>query len=201
MGFISDSSDSEAETAITSPIPDEEIPILQSANGSSSRSAHRKHTHFSPHTPTSRSDIKIPRTRKRTHTTTESAEIWDELEDSPTSPSYSTYRRRSSALSTPTPFRTARTTQPSPQVRDGEGEEEELPSEHTSLLRTGTGRSYRDRRRRRSVPLSLRTGNERRRSVGQDALGGWWKMRWWNGSRSRKDRDSDGGEGGRPTSA
>lgn len=52
------------------------------------------------------------------------------------------------------------------------------------------GRSYRIRKRGLSMPGGgeARDGDrERRRSSQQDALGGWWKMRWW-----REGRDEDG---------
>ena len=78
-------------------------------------------------------------------------------------------------------------------------EEDEAPIESTALLRAGTGRSYRDRRRR-SMP-GLET---RRRSLDgqtQEAVGGWWKMKkWWYGSTGTgkgKGKDGDLPDGGR----
>ena len=121
------------------------------------------------------------------NTLTEPEEICEELEDDTITPLSPPYPRRSSARSTPS--------HDHQRPRSGDGNIGE-PTESTSLLgRTGTGRSYRDRRRRRSAPHLVglegsQTQSRRRASRQQDALGGWWKMRWWH--RGREDHD-DGG--------
>ena len=123
---------------------------------------------------------------------TESEEIWEELEDDAVSPLVPFHQRRASARSTPSRERKSR-----PQSGDGGYS----PSESSALLgRTGTGRSYRDRRRRSAPGLNIQglgDGREERRSSGQQqALGGWWKMRWWKdmgrGKSTHDDTRRDG---------
>lgn len=107
-------------------------------------------------------------------------EIWGELsEDAPTPLAFGP--RRSSARSTPVGDR--------PSSALARSVELPPPDETTHLLaRASTGRSYRDRRRRRSVP----GGDEGRRdSAPQEALGGWWKMRWWKERGGVLARDED----------
>ena len=122
---------------------------------------------------------------------TESDEIWEDLEDDAVSPLPPFHQRRSSTRSTPS----RDTKQRTPSAGASEG-----PNESTMLLgRTGTGRSYRDKRRRRSAPgLDNRgvnnTQRRRRSPVQQEATGGWWKMKWWKGKRRK--RDDDGRERG-----
>jgi len=65
------------------------------------------------------------------------------------------------------------------------------PDETTGLLaRSGTGRSYRDRKRRKSVPLGGDGTQDQAQDRAQDALGGWWKMRWWRDKGKERDRDA-----------
>ena len=107
-------------------------------------------------------------TRARRTTMAEVEEIWGELEEDTPTPLASPFSlRRLSARSTPVRDRPSNSLMSSG----------ELPQvdESTSLLaRSSTGRSYRDRRRRRSAPLE----NEREGKA-QAAFGGLWKMRWW----------------------
>ena len=177
MGFVDDSSPSSPALSTTS---DEEA--ATTANGKPSylhpKKPRRNASLSTPHTPESQKNGFYP-----SRIVTESEEIWQELEDDTLSPLSPFHHRRSSARSTPS--------------RDGHrprsgGELEDEPTESTSLLaRTGTGRSYRDRRRRKSAPHLEGSGrpqgqDRRRSSAQQDALGGWWKMRWW-----RKGKDDD----------
>lgn len=143
---------------------------------------------YSQHTPTS----------NRKPAITESDEIWEDLEDDAVSPLPPFQPRRSSARSTPSSRDTNNPRTPSAgTISEGP------PNESTSLLgRTGTGRSYRDKRRRRSSAPRLDLGGggsnmqaRRRMSpqrVQQEATGGWWKMKWWKGKRRKRD-DYDGG--------
>jgi len=136
---------------------------------------------------------------------TESEEIWEELEDEAASPLAPFHQRRGSIKSTPPrDWKGGR-----PQSGDGQ-QGPKSPTESTALLaRAGTGRSYRDRRRRSAPGLGLdprvvgggsgRTGSgsgsgghERRSSKPQEALGGWWKMRWWSGKKSSDEERRDG---------
>lgn len=110
----------------------------------------------------------------------EADEIWGELEEAP-SPVVSPFiQRRSSLRGTPVRHASA--------GFDTEASgAEPPPDEATGLLaRAGTGRSYRERRRKT-------TGNIEIPHVGsQEAVGGWWKMRWWKSEGSRKDRNDLG---------
>lgn len=200
MGFADDSpTPTPTSTSPSSPtlstITDEEIAI--SANGKPSPYLHpRKHSRHTslsnPRTPIAKHSAHLYSNRHGRDPVTESEEIWEELADDTLSPLLSGFhQRRSSARSTPSGDR----------QRPGscDGAAADSPTESTALLaRTGTGRSYRDRRRRRSAPhlegLGRSQTQERRRSsVQQDALGGWWKMRWWK--KGRDEGDGRGEEG------
>ena len=181
MGFVDDDSDSEADANILTPEADEEANLLPDGKASPF-SYHRTSRPISwpkdPRTATQYKDDSTSIARLRSKKgITESEEIWEELEDS------------GDTTAIPSPFSRRRTSaQTTPYLKplaasllggtDAEGDDEN-PTESTSLLRAGTGRSYRDKRRRRSIP-GLET---RRRSLDgqtQEALGGWWKMRkWW----------------------
>ena len=197
MGFINDSPSSTTNTTNSpalSTITDEEI--LGSADGRPPPyhhpRKHSRHTSLSnPRTPTARNNGLLHSARHGRSSVTESEEIWEELEDDTLSPLLSPFhQRRASARSTP-----SRELQ---RPRSGAGAPAS-PSESTALLgRTDTGRSYRDRRRRQSAPHleSLRrpqAQGRRRASVQQDALGGWWNMRWWR--KESDDGDRLGEEG------
>ena len=196
MGFIDDSPSSTTNTANSpalSTITDEEL--AGSADGRPSPYHPRKHSRHTslsnPRTPTARNNGLLYNARHRRNSVTESDEIWEELEDSTHSPLLSPFhQRRVSARSTP-----SREFQ---RPRSGAGAPAS-PTESTALLaRTGTGRSYRDRRRRRSAPHLEGLGRSqargrRRASVQQDALGGWWKLRWWRKERDDEDERRDEG--------
>ena len=184
MGFVDDSpattptSISRSSSALST-IPDEES--ATPANGKPASylypRKHRRHVSLSkPRTPATQDDSFYP-----SRMVTESEEIWEELEDETLAPLSPFHHRRSSARSTPSRDRH--------RPPSGDGHEED-PNESTALLaRSGTGRSYRDRRRRRSAPQLEGSGrsqasDRRRSSAQQDALGGWWKMRWW-----KKDKE------------
>ena len=181
MGFVDDDSDSDADANILTPEADEEANLLP--NGKASPfSYHRTSRPISwpkdPRTATPYKDdlSSIARLRSK-KVITESEEIWEELDDSGDTPAIpSPFSRRRTSTQT-TPY-----LKPSAVSMLGENdaeEDNENPTESTALLRAGTGRSYRDKRRRRSMP-GLET---RRRSLDgqtQEAVGGWWKMRkWW----------------------
>lgn len=200
MGFVDDTaSATPTSTSPSSPSlstnTDEEV--ATPADGKSSPyfhpRKHSRHTSLSnPRTPTARNTGLLPSTRHGRNSITESQEIWEELEDDIVSPLvYPFHERRVSARSTPSRDRQRPT--------NGDGAAAASPTESTALLaRTGTGRSYRDRRRRRSAPhleapVRSQTQDRRRASVQQDALGGWWKMRWWE--KGRDDGDGRGEEG------
>lgn len=112
-----------------------------------------------PRTPTTKNNDLLSITRLRRKGMTESEEIWSELEDDTRSTSPISHRR-TSAMSMPT------TTNADPSSP---------ATETTSLLpRTGTGRTYKERRRR-STMHSERGGRRRSTASGtQEALGGWW---------------------------
>ncbi|KAI9697397.1 MAG: hypothetical protein M1836_004675 [Candelina mexicana] len=179
MGFVDDTdseaSDDDTQSGYTSTtIDDEEAlretpehqPLLSSTNGDAASRVM---------TPTTKDNTILNVTKSRRKGMTEAAEIWGELEDD--KPTYKEGgARRSSTMSLPSRF------------RKGSISQEDGPTESTSLLRSGTsrshGRSFGSGRRRRS---SART--PRRNTAGsQDALGGWWKMRWWK----RRKGDGEG---------
>ena len=197
---MDDDSDSEADTNILTPEADEEANLLPNGNASPF-SYHRTSRPISwPNASRTAAPYKhdlpsITRLRAKKGIT-ESEEIWEELEDSGDTPAI------------PSPFSPRRTSaqtthyvKPSAVSMLGgtdAAEEDETPSESTALLRAGTGRSYRDRRRR-SMP-----GPETRRSSDgqtQEAVGGWWKMReWWyrsmgSGKSKRNNEDLPDGDG------
>ena len=182
MGFVSDDNDSEAETEFLCSDQESRLnsghsPLVTPTTCEpSSRISHDLRT------PTAKNNDLLSITRARRTGLTEADEIWGELEDDrPTPPSSSFPQRKSSARSTPSKLRSCS------EDRDSDTFS---PNESTALLeRSNTGRSYRDRRRRRPMPLGESGTRERRRSGIQDALGGWWKMGWWrtiNGDDRRK---------------
>ena len=190
MGFIDSENDTEASSPLL-PIDDEES-LNAKANGHLSSPLL---THVKTPTNKSKDDLLSPlhsRSRKRGMTETE--EILEELEDDTLSELFSPspfshrHSRRSSAKSTPSKARRA----------DTDDERQLEDDETTALLgRTGTGRSYKDkRRRRRSEPSVMGSAGRRRgsRDGSQEALGGWWKMRWWR-SRDGKGKDADDDDG------
>lgn len=191
MGFVDDDSDSEAEGSTLKFQADEEANL---ANGKESpihnhRNSDRTPSPRDPRTPTTKNNDLLSITRLRRKGITEFEEIWEELEDDTLAELSPFSLRRSSARSTP-----------ASNVHSRGNPVDESPNESTALLaRSGTGRSYRDRRRRRSTPIAeIQERARRRRSASsQEALGGWWKMKnWWRG-KERKDNRNGIGNGNR----
>ena len=205
MGFPHPDSDQEEEGA-SIPTPDEEsqllpsrlrsqsqpakLPSKASLNGMSSNTNGNNRTSFSartsrslrfssaPLTPNARNSDTLSATRARRTTMAEVDEIWGELEEDALTPLSSPFAlRRSSARSTPLRDRPSRS-----MISSGELSP---PNETTGLLaRSDTGRNYHVWRRRRSAPL----GDRETAGLAQEALGGWWKMRWWrNGAEPGND--------------
>lgn len=194
MGFLPPDSDNDTEPS--TPPTDEESQLLpkNSSPPNFRNGGGIRHATFEPRPKRNVriSSAPLPR-RSRTATGTLSTitrnrqtgkaevdELWGELEEGGPSPLMSPFsRRRSSARSTPLGF------PPS----SGMTESTELPpsDETTGLLaRSGTGRSYRGRKRRKSVP----PGGNGTQDRAQDALGGWWKMRWWRDKGKGRDQDA-----------
>ena len=162
---------------------------------------------------TSPSSLKLSRARRSRTTPAflEADEIWGELEEDIPTPilsPISTRRRSSLGASrtlTPSRLRPASVGGALPSALGSTADlppatsplQSPQPTEQTGLLaRSGTGRNYRDRRRRRSTTARsevLAGGSsvaaERGRRKSQDALGGWWKMRWL---KIAPGRDKDG---------
>ena len=130
--------------------------------------------------------------RRKHLATVEAHDIMDEIEESSPSPMSSPYVgwRRSSTRSTPLRIPTQSNGDKASEM--AVEDEESAMTESTFLLRkSGTGLMYRDRKRRRSAPLSLA---ERRTSASsqQSRPRPWTGVkRWWNG---------DGGDKGKGTS-
>lgn len=137
-----------------------------------------------PRTPTTKNNDLLSVTRLRRKAVTESQEIWEELEDAsplalPPSPWSARHTRSTSIRSTPSRPPVQR--HGSSAVANENDADDEIADEGTALLgRSGTGRTYRDRRRRVSAPVLGRD------EEAQGATGGWWRMGWWGG---------DGGKG------
>ncbi|KAG0651407.1 hypothetical protein D0Z07_1679 [Hyphodiscus hymeniophilus] len=152
-----------------------------------------------PMTPTTKLDTVLGATRniRKTVRLTEADEIWGELQDDDAETSPRPLRRTSTiaAIGLGTPA-----------VTEGEDGEEQ-PDENTALLRSST---FQKRRRRRSTGFPGFTarpsprGSKRRRISSQGALGGLWKMRWWNKEKGSgkgppdtpRPDDTDGGPSG-----
>ncbi|KAL8670956.1 MAG: hypothetical protein Q9168_004523 [Polycauliona sp. 1 TL-2023] len=188
MGFIDSESDTNASSPLLPTYNDEEA---SNAKGNGIVSSPLLSDIKTPTAPP-RDEPFSPHSRSRKRGMTETEEILEELEDDTLtelfSPSPFSHHRRSSARSTPTKARTA---------NSGDGQLA-ADDETTALLgRTGTGRSYKDkRRRRRSEPSVPGSGRPRRSREGsQDTLGEWWKMGWWR-SKDGKGKDTEDGGGG-----
>lgn len=123
-------------------------------------------------------------TRLRRKGITESEEIWEELEDDALVDLSPSSRRRGSAPSNPSKSR------PRGNILD-----EDANDSTTLLARSGTGRSYRDRRRRRSIPISEAQERQRvgRSASSQEASGSWWKAITWRIGNEKKDKGKDTG--------
>ncbi|KAL2056430.1 hypothetical protein ABVK25_003453 [Lepraria finkii] len=191
MGFVVDDSDSEAEAnTLISPVDEEAA--LPNGNGKESPFLHHRTTRpiswpHGPRTPTMQNNDILSATRLRRKGITESEEIWEELEDNTLTELPPFSQRRISSVQTTPHFKT-------PMSRSDDKAIDEGPNESSPLLsHSGTGRNYRDKRRRRSAPMletldCNRERDRRRKSVeSQEAVGGWWKMKsWWYGSQKGK---------------
>ena len=183
MGFVDDDSESETESNALSDRAQAEVDL---ANGKESPfHNHRTLSLSDPRTPGIKNHDLSNITRLRRKGITESEEIWEELEDDALvdlSPS----RRRGSAPSNPL------------NSRFRENFLDEDTNESTTLLaRSGTSRSYRDRKRRRSIPISEVQARQRvgRSASSLEASGSWWKViAWWIGNE-KKDKGKDTGNG------
>ncbi|MCJ1408289.1 hypothetical protein MMC19_002363 [Ptychographa xylographoides] len=205
MGFIPSDSESDSEEA---PNPDEESQLITKrspslptkfGNGyrngkriSFSNSMKRPHRISStPITPSNAANDDLfisTRARRSTMAVAEADEIWEELEEERPTPVSSPFRQRvSSARSTPMLGIGGRPSS----ARSHQGEMAAADETTGLLARAATGRSYRDRRRPRSAPLTVPPVERRRTEDAQEALGGWWKMRWWR--NKTEDREHEGG--------
>ena len=178
MGFVDDDSDPEAEANTLRIQADEEVDL---ANGrdSSFRNLRILSTSDS-RTPTMKNNDLLSITRLRRNGITESEEIWEELEDDALAEMLPFLRRRSSAQSNPSLNLHSRESPPNENTNE--------PT--TPLARSGTGRSYRNRRRRRSTPNMGTQERERsRRSASsQEITDSWWKFKTWWREGERRDK-------------
>lgn len=120
-----------------------------------------------PMTPTTKLDAVLGATRhvRKTVRLTEADEIWGELQDDD-----------------------AKAASPRPQV-------DEEPDESTALLRSNT-MTRKKRRRSTGFPGFIpRPSPRHSRRRSQGALGGLWKMRWWDKNKGPPDPGPDPGEG------
>jgi hypothetical protein len=181
LGYVEDTEDEEYSDEVTA---DEERAI---------GSQHLALLNGEPMTPTTKLDTVLGATRhvRKTVRLTEADEIWGELQDDDTKSTSPTRHRRSSThLSLPK----------SP--RSGDNQTNPEPTETTSLLRNN---SFNRRRRRKSAgfpgfqarPASRSFRRRNTQSQQQEALGGFWKMKWWQrGWGSGKGPPGEGsGEG------
>ena len=182
MGFVDDDSDSEAES---NPLNTQAHAEVNIANGTeSSFHNHRPLSLDDPRAPGVKNNDLLGITPLRRKHITESEEIWEELEDDPLVAFSLFSRRRGSAPSSPL------------KSHSGGNLSDENTDESTALLaRSGTGRSYRDKRRRRSTPILEIQGRQRvRRSASrQETLGSWWNVKAWWIRKEKKDKERDTG--------
>ena len=182
MGFVDDDSESEAESNPLSARAHAEVNLANSKESPS-----HKHPTLSlndPRTPEIKNHDLSSISRFRRKGITESEEIWEELEDDALVDLSPSSRRRSSAPFNPLDSRLRRNLL-----------DEDTNESTTLMARSGTGRSYRDRRRRRSIPISEIQERQRvgRSASLQEASGSWWKvMTWWIG-KEKKDQGKDTG--------
>ena len=186
IGFVDDDNESAAEVDTLTTQANEEVNL---ANGK--ESPFHNHCVSPPcdsRTLTTKHDDRLSITRMRRNGITESEEIWEELEDDALAELSPFSYRRSSVRSTPSKSFSHRNA-----VDDDTDESTAL------LARSGTGRNYRDRRRRRSTPnLETRERERGRKSaLSQELLGSWLKIQsWWRGEEM-KDKGKDTGNGNR----
>jgi len=179
LGFVEDTDNEDFSDSFTA---DEEANI---------DNEHRALLSDAPMTPTTKADTVLGATRFVRKTARlsdpEADEIWGELDDADAKSTHVPTPSKSTHL-----FPALRSATLPPPTIDPIGDEAD---EQTALLRSSTFR----RRRRRSTgfpgftarPLS----SGKRRNASQGALGGLWKMRWWN-----KDRGASGKRPGPPDS-
>ncbi|KAL6721868.1 hypothetical protein ACLMJK_000973 [Lecanora helva] len=179
MGFVDDENDSTLGTDATVSESDEEalLPNGQGQAGVSNLPRYDYSSFNDPQSPDVKANHLLKVARLRNHGITESEEIWEELEDDSISPPSPGQPRRCSAHSL---------LSPKPGLRY-KSMNAATPDESTSLLaRSGTGRSYRNRRASRPLSQGHEHEGRRRSTSSQNALGGWWKMkRWWKGTNQR----------------
>ena len=182
MGFVDNDSESEAESNTLSDQAHSEVDL---ASG--------KESPYHNHRPLSLNNTRTPGiknhdlssiTHLRRKDITESEEIWEELEDDAHVDLSPSSRRRGSAPSNPLVSRPRANTL-----------DEDANDSTTLLARSGTGRSYRDRRRRRSIPISEAQERQRvgRSALSQVASGSWWKVITWRIGNEKKDKGKDTG--------
>ena len=182
MGFVDEDSESEAESNPLSTRAHAEVNLANSKE--SPFHNHRTLSLNDPRTPGIKNHDLSSISRSRRKGITESEEIWEELEDDALVDLSPSSRRRGSAPSNPLNSR----------LRENLLDED--TNESTTLLaRLGTGRSYRDKRRRRSIPISEVQERQRvgRSASSQEASGSWWKViTWWIGNE-KMDKGKDTG--------
>ena len=170
LGFVDSESESEAETSLL--LDGDEEADRPRSNGRM----------LSPifKTPTTTNSKFYGSTKSRRSGILETEEILEELEDDALPELFSpaaSHHRRTSARSTPS------------KVTAGHENEDPRSDESCFLLgRTGTGRSYRDRRRRRRSEPSV--ASDRRGHSSAESLQEWWKMKWWKGKYGNLKEDS-----------
>ena len=171
MGFVDDADTSDVENATADLESDVEEAAESNKQFLFSPIHKRKRSYGTDsRTPTTRNNDLLAFTRLRRKGITESEEIWEELEDDAVGGLSPFGNRRYSAMSTPS--------KNTPRI-----EADDTPNEASTLLgRSATDRSYRNKRRRRSAP-SLE--GRKKRAESQDALGGWWKLEWWRGRKTK----------------
>jgi drug/metabolite transporter (DMT)-like permease len=185
LGYVEDTEDEDYSDEVN---VEEELTIA---------SQHRALLNGQPMTPTTKLDTVLGATRplRKTVRLTEADEIWGELQDDDTKSTSPGLPRRSS---------THITLPKSSQPEDNPNSPE--PTESTSLLRNN---SLNRRRRRRSTGFpgfrarpASRSFNKRRntQSQPQEALGGFWKLKWWNRSWGGGKDPPDPESGERPSS-
>lgn len=170
LGFVEDTDNEEYSDDTTA---DEEAAI---------GFQHRALLSGEPMTPTTKLDTVLGATRnvRKTVRLTEADEIWGELQDDDSKPTSPVQRRSSSNLLPPL-------------RRQTDHQTDQEPNESTSLLRSP---SFNRKRRRRSAGFpgftarpTSRSLKRRPTSQPQEAIGGFWKMKWW------KRRGDDNGKG------
>ena len=170
LGLVEDTEgEEESESLIDSDVLDEETPLASS-----------QYQTFPPRSPES----PLSPDRKKTFRWQERAEIWGELDDrdDPSSPGH--VRSRSTTMPA-----TERTQLLGPSRRATSGTSAGLGI-YSETGPSGDSPRRPFRRRRKSTGFPGFTAR-RRRSRGslQDAMGGIWKLRWWNRPRDGDDRD------------